>query len=648
MKNLNEELNKMRRLMDFDISENSHDVLSESNIRKSILSEAVTYVDPKTGKELGDKFFLITYKGKKKKPKLIELGYCDAKMEKFYPTKQFGKYWSQHKNKEVLDCKQVLKDTNFKRLSSKTIENSFGVEELIIRDYEIDEFIDRLLKTNQEYNDLIEKRVSASKGSNWGDSSSGTIMLEVGSPGTYVNAYNIKLNNPGFDVDIVGNNFNMMEAEVSDLAYAEFERDSTSTGSTITLDDFSVNDQFDTYCDNMVQVNVGDSNTLKELKDIVRKIKIYIESPDDDNGVSALSKLNNITILGQADAAAPGWLPGSPCNSATKVIDHNYGGIPKKKPADRTDEDKIKMNTYLAKHRAINYKNLLIQKVKEDTGKDITIKELPPKQYYGKGSSFRGSEWRSIRLSFNAPVHNWTDGGNKGGKTGWEKLKEDFKQKGFKWGFWKLYTTSGSKYFEGIQDINSEEVWVIETTNYGDKNIVDVSSLPKLTYSIKASMEGPNLKINTSMGDVILKGATGLYGDVWFKVSQSAMQGGFIGKCDKSQMSYTSIDFQIPNQNSYNCYDKTNAIKILNKKFYKLKQLSFVLTPASCAWDKSKPPTKEQIIRNMVSVKPVYTEKQMSILNKQLGKTTPITTTKSKKTTNSGDGESIQQDIQLK
>jgi len=38
-KGLKEELMKMRKLMDFDISENSHDVLSESNVEKSILSE---------------------------------------------------------------------------------------------------------------------------------------------------------------------------------------------------------------------------------------------------------------------------------------------------------------------------------------------------------------------------------------------------------------------------------------------------------------------------------------------------------------------------------------------------------------------------------------------------------------------------------
>ncbi len=40
--NINEELNKMRRLMNFDISQNSHDVLSESNIEKTVLSEQLS------------------------------------------------------------------------------------------------------------------------------------------------------------------------------------------------------------------------------------------------------------------------------------------------------------------------------------------------------------------------------------------------------------------------------------------------------------------------------------------------------------------------------------------------------------------------------------------------------------------------------
>ena len=195
---------------------------------------------------------------------------------------------------------------------------------------------------------------------------------------------------------------------------------------------------------------------------------------------------------------------------------HDLAGLPKKKPEDRTDDLKIKMNTYLAKHRAINYKNLLIQKVKEATGKDITIKELPPKQYYGQGSSYRGPEWRSIKISFNAPVHSWTTGDDvEGGKTSWERTVEEFNKVGYRWAIFKLYSSVGVRYFEGIQDNNTKEVFISETTDpnlYKDVNVdvLNISSLPKLTYSIKASMEGPNLKISSSVGDVLLRGATGL------------------------------------------------------------------------------------------------------------------------------------------
>jgi hypothetical protein len=46
---LNEELNKMRKLMGFDISENSHDVLSESNIEKSLIGEQEETITDKYG-----------------------------------------------------------------------------------------------------------------------------------------------------------------------------------------------------------------------------------------------------------------------------------------------------------------------------------------------------------------------------------------------------------------------------------------------------------------------------------------------------------------------------------------------------------------------------------------------------------------------
>jgi hypothetical protein len=53
-KGLNEELMKMRKLMDFDISENSHDVLSENFVKKSLLSEQEDYEACISPKETAD------------------------------------------------------------------------------------------------------------------------------------------------------------------------------------------------------------------------------------------------------------------------------------------------------------------------------------------------------------------------------------------------------------------------------------------------------------------------------------------------------------------------------------------------------------------------------------------------------------------
>jgi hypothetical protein len=51
-KGLNEELTKMRKLMNFDISENSHDVLSENFIKKSVITEQSNYEKLEQQKDL--------------------------------------------------------------------------------------------------------------------------------------------------------------------------------------------------------------------------------------------------------------------------------------------------------------------------------------------------------------------------------------------------------------------------------------------------------------------------------------------------------------------------------------------------------------------------------------------------------------------
>jgi hypothetical protein len=69
---LNEELNKMRKLMGFDINQNSHDVLSESNIIKSLIGEQADY-EPgmKTDRQISME---VPYWGGKRKGELNFMG----------------------------------------------------------------------------------------------------------------------------------------------------------------------------------------------------------------------------------------------------------------------------------------------------------------------------------------------------------------------------------------------------------------------------------------------------------------------------------------------------------------------------------------------------------------------------------------------
>ena len=58
-KNLNEEIMKMRKLMNFNISENSHNVLSENVINESVITEnqlKSLHVEQETTQEYSDQF----------------------------------------------------------------------------------------------------------------------------------------------------------------------------------------------------------------------------------------------------------------------------------------------------------------------------------------------------------------------------------------------------------------------------------------------------------------------------------------------------------------------------------------------------------------------------------------------------------------
>jgi hypothetical protein len=158
-----------------------------------------------------------------------------------------------------------------------------------------------------------------------------------------------------------------------------------------TIDDFEIGKDFKVYKDNMVQPKIFEEGPAKDQFDkIVEDFVIYIQNGGFD-------KLTNVTIQGRADSANPTWdIP-----AGETSLDHNYGGIRKK--SSYSDDELDEMNLYLARERARNYKNKLIEAIKKETGKTISIKELEPISYRGQMGK-RGGQWRSITLMANAPV----------------------------------------------------------------------------------------------------------------------------------------------------------------------------------------------------------------------------------------------------
>jgi len=159
-----------------------------------------------------------------------------------------------------------------------------------------------------------------------------------------------------------------------------------------TVDDFDIGRSTNTYPPNIVKPKLeGDAKT--EFDIIVNEFVQYIK-----NG--GFEKLTNVTIQGTADASNPTW------NAPTgyDFIDHTYGGMrrpTKKEP--QTKQELEEMNIYLARYRAINYANKLIEEIKKQTGKTITIKQLEPISYLGE-SGKKGAKWRTINLRANAPT----------------------------------------------------------------------------------------------------------------------------------------------------------------------------------------------------------------------------------------------------
>jgi hypothetical protein len=151
------------------------------------------------------------------------------------------------------------------------------------------------------------------------------------------------------------------------------------------LDEFNIPGDSLPFADNMVTPSFDKfANAKVEFDRIVTAFVNYINAGGFD-------KLNNITIQGSADSANPTLsVP-----SGYTELDHNppYDGL----------TDLSQMNLFLAKKRAENYAAKLIEEIKTRTGKTLNIKSQTPISYLGKGDSYRGPQFRSIKLTPNAP-----------------------------------------------------------------------------------------------------------------------------------------------------------------------------------------------------------------------------------------------------
>ncbi len=160
---------------------------------------------------------------------------------------------------------------------------------------------------------------------------------------------------------------------------------STTTTGGAELDVFDIPGDSLPFADNMVTPSFDKfANAKVEFDRIVTAFVNYINAGGFD-------KLNNITIQGSADSANP-----------TLSVPAGYTELDHKPPYDGLT-DLNQMNLFLAKKRAENYAAKLIEEVKTRTGKTLNIKSETPISYLGKGESYRGPQFRSIKLTPNVP-----------------------------------------------------------------------------------------------------------------------------------------------------------------------------------------------------------------------------------------------------
>jgi hypothetical protein len=503
--------------------------------------------------------------------------------------------------------------------STKQISlNSFGQRKINLEKYTIskylemgtvvtDNFLENFVENEERTMGNLNQTLKSVGGADWGRTLQGSGVMNPTNQGKYPVATNIL--GPGYDGEEI--TYNLLCAEINPGFTSTPVRQEGPTVS-LELDEFQIGASTKVFCDNMVKVNLNDDNNKKELNTIVNQIVRYINAPDDVNGVSSLSKLNNMTIQGQADSARPTWSPGEPCSQSTTELDHDYGGIEKKPKDQTTEEERHKMNKFLATMRAKNYKDEIIDEVKKQTGKDITITELDAIDHYGKGDSFRGPQFRSMIFKSNAPKHEYKDITTKGKSTSVVNYENIIKS-GFKVGRIDNLPTGNDSEINLPVIVRGEKDYYTEANEILKENFTDYTSiaLPEISVSWGSPtfMEVTTWDSKTYALPMV-KDETGSC-NVFKKLEQSALAQHFIGT-GRTYAKFKRCSSYEKDSQPVTYYESSESIIVNGKTFYKLKFFGFVLVPVIMMSDKFISfPSEEQIRAEKQYKNSNYTPKQL-------------------------------------
>lgn len=282
---------------------------------------------------------------------------------------------------EFLEKQGKLRITESFSMDNYSNLNKKGSDKLKTKSKETDDKLSRrdVRKNTKAYEEYISSAIDAA---DWNKGNSGTMIMNAEMPV----AFGVGKNN-GFLWAGSLAKFDVEPPKGPDVV--PIYSGDTEPGETI--DPFKIGRSSNAYPPNIVTPRL-EGEAKEEFDMIVLQFVRYIK-----NG--GLKNLTNVTIQGTADASNPTWNPPTGYSS----IDHTYGGMrrpTKKEP--QTKEELEEMNLYLAKYRAINYANKLIDEIEKQTGERITIKQLEPISYLGQ-SGKKGSQWRTINLEANAP-----------------------------------------------------------------------------------------------------------------------------------------------------------------------------------------------------------------------------------------------------